>query len=176
VLRDELRRGVPGRDWAVFGDSLPLRAFRGVGKVCANDSAAARLTVSYRGSRAPDTTKDSVLLLSSDGTSSVRALVGTGAAAASCPGPGVAARASWTLDHGAPIGTVAARVFERGSYHIASSALRYRRGSSGRQPLTPEVWTSASGWIASDARLEASFVPVGENAAWRGFVAWRHPD
>jgi hypothetical protein len=175
VLREELRYGVPGRDWSVFDDSLPLRAFRGTSSVCANDSTAARLTVSYRGSRAPDPAKDSVLLLMADGTTSVRALVATGASSISCAGPGAGVRQLWTLDHGAPVSTVATRIFERGSYHIASSALRYRRGASGRQPLTPEVWTSASAWNASTERLEVSLVPTGGSTAWRGFVAWLRP-
>jgi hypothetical protein len=175
VLRTELRLGVPGRDWDVHPDSLPLRAFRGVGRVCANDSASARLVVSYRGARSPDPAKDSVLLLGADGSTSVGALVGTGTAVDPCGGPGGGSVQRWTLDRAAPSSTVAARVFERGSYHIAASALRYRRGSSGRQPLTPEVWTSASAWTASPGRLELSLVPAAGIAPWRGFVAWLRP-
>jgi hypothetical protein len=172
VLRDELRHGVPGRDWSVFSDSLPLRAFRGSGRVCESDSVSARLVVSYRGSRAPDPTKDSVLLIAGDGVTTVRALAAIGATPDPCAGPGGGARQMWTLDRGAPASVVAARIFERGSYHIASSALRYRRGASGRQPLTPEVWTSASAWSASPERLEVSLVPTGGSGSWRGFVAW----
>jgi hypothetical protein len=175
VLRTELRHGLPGRDWAVHPDSLPLRAFRGVGKVCANDSAAARLLVVYRGTRAPDPAKDSVLLLAADHSTSVRALIGTGAAFAPCGGPGGGSAERWTLDRAAPAATVVARIFERGAYHIGSSALRYHRGGSGQQPLTPEVFTSASAWAASADRLEVSFVPAGRAAPWRGFVAWLGP-
>ncbi|MDX1568512.1 MAG: prepilin-type N-terminal cleavage/methylation domain-containing protein, partial [Longimicrobiales bacterium] len=35
VVEGELRGGLPGRDWTVFGpDSLALRAFRGVAVAC----------------------------------------------------------------------------------------------------------------------------------------------
>ncbi len=173
VLRRELRHGVPGRDWDVTADSLGLRAFRGTGIVCASDSTAAELTVWYQGDRAPDPSKDSVLLVTGEGQVGVRALAGTGVAPAPCPG-GAGTSARWRLDRAAPSGTVVARVFERGSYHLSDAALRYRRGASGRQPLTPEVWSSASGWRISTDRLGVGVVPArGGGAAWSGFLAWR---
>jgi len=174
VLRRELRHAAAGRDWLADADSLALRAFRGTGIVCASDSASAELIVAYRGDRAPDPSKDSVRLLGEDGTSAVRALVGIGTAPA-CPAglPGTAAR--WTLDVAAPAGAVVASVFERGSYHLAMSALRYRRGASGRQPLTPEVWAASTAWQTSGDRLGVELIPSRAGRSWRGFLAWKLP-
>lgn len=172
VLRRELRHGIPGRDWAATADSLGLRAFRGAGIVCASDSIAAELTVWYQGDRAPDPSKDSVLLVTGEGRVGVRALAGTGTASSPCPGA-AGPTMRWRLDRAAPTGTLVARVFERGSYHLTAAALRYRRGASGRQPLTPEVWSSASGWRVSPDRLGMGVVPsLGGGAAWSGFLAW----
>lgn len=175
VLRRELRHGLPGRDWDATADSLGLRAFRGTGIVCASDSTAAELTVWYSGDRAPDPSKDSVLLVTGEGDVGVRTLVGTGAAPSPCPGGG-GASSRWRLDRAAPSGTLVARLFERGSYHLADAALRYRRGASGRQPLTPEVWSPASGWRISTERLGVGVVPSrGGGGGWSGFLAWRMP-
>jgi Tfp pilus assembly protein PilV len=175
VLRRELRHGLAGRDWAASGDSLALRAFRATAVVCASDSAAAELTVRYRGDRAPDPSKDSVLVTTPEGVTTVHALVGVGAASSACAAPGVGARLR--LDRGAPSGAVLARVFERGSYHLSDAALRYRRGASGRQPLTPEVWTSATAWDLSGDRLGVEVVPSSRGGvAWSGFLAWRTPE
>jgi hypothetical protein len=175
VLRRELRHSLAGRDWVTDADSLALRAFRGTGIACASDSAAAALIVAYRGDRAPDAAKDSVLLVAEDGTAAVRALVGVGTApACAATFPGGSAR--WTLDAAAPPGTVIARVFERGSYHLAASALRYRRGASGRQPLTPEVWSASTAWETSGERLGVELVPTGPGHSWRGFLAWKLPE
>jgi hypothetical protein len=173
VLRRELRHGVPGRDWLVEGDSLSLRAFRGAAAVCVNDTVAAQLVVSYRGDRAPDPSKDSVLLLGGDGASVPRALVGAGVSPSPCvfgPADGVTQR--WTLDQPAPTGTVAVKIFERGSYHLGGAALRYRRGASGRQPLTPEVLAAATTWDLAGGRIGVELVPSRAGVAWSGFLAW----
>jgi hypothetical protein len=177
VLRRELRHGLPGRDWVAAGDSLSLRAFRGTGLVCASDSTMAELVVAYRGDRAPDPSKDSLLLVTEEGLVAVRALIGTGVAAAPCPGVGASASARWRLDRAAPRATVVARVFERGSYHLSGAALRYRRGASGRQPLTPEVWAATTAWDVSAERLGVGIVPARvSGATWSGFLAWRTPE
>ncbi len=176
VLRRELRHGLPGRDWIADSDSLTLRAFRGTGLVCHSDSAAAELVVSYRGDRAPDPSKDSVVLVTQEGRSVVRALRGTGASATPCPGWLAGRETRWRLDVAAPAGTVLARPFERGSYHLADAALRYRRGASGRQPLTPEVWSDSTGWDVTTERLGVGLVPSVAGAPWHGFVAWRLPE
>jgi hypothetical protein len=176
VLRRELRHGVPGRDWVGEGDSISLRAFRGAAAVCSNDTVAAQLVVSYRGERAPDPSKDSVLLLGGDGTSVPRALVGAGVSPSPCSGPGGGAAQRWTLDQPAPRGTVAVKIYERGSYHLSGAALRYRRGASGRQPLTPEVLAAATTWDFSGDRIGVELVPTRAGAPWSGFLAWLSPE
>jgi len=175
VLRRELRYGVADRDWLADADSLSLRAFRGTALLCQVDSAAAEVVVTYAGERAPDATKDSVLFVGVAGDVTVRALVGV-AAAPPCSGTPPGSPARWRLDGPAPRDAVMARLFERGSYHLSGAALRYRRGASGRQPLTPEVLTAASGWSASSQRLGVTLAPASSpGAPWSGFVAWRGP-
>ena len=174
VLRREMRRGVGGADWMLEGDSLSIRAFRGVALVCRSDSATASLVVSYLGDRAPDPTKDSLLLVTEAGRGQVRALVGTAAPTIPCAGPDSAAAAEWRLDVGAPPGSIAVKLFERGAYHLSGSALRYQRGGSGRQPLTPEAWSSATRWQVSAGRVGVELVPESASAGppWRGFLTW----
>jgi hypothetical protein len=172
VLRRELRHGRPGSDWVAAHDSLALRAFRGAAVVCASDTTSAQIVVAYRGERAPDPAKDSVLLLGANGATLARALVGTGVAPTPCVGPGAGAAARWALDQPAPGGTVAAKIFERGSYYLTGAALRYRRGASGRQPLTPEALSAATAWDVAGGRLGVALVPARSGAPWRGFLAW----
>jgi len=171
VLRRELRHGRPLIDWSVGGDSLWLRAFRGAAVVCASDSVDASVVVSYSGDRAPDPTKDSIVLFDAMGASEVRALMATSTASSHCWGPGGSAR--WVLDRGVSPGVVVAKLFEHGSYHLAGGALRYRRGGAGRQPLTPDVWAPATGWAATTERLGLHIVPAATAAgtAWSGFLA-----
>jgi hypothetical protein len=174
VLRSELRRGRPGEDWVASPDSLSLRAFRGTGLVCPHDTVTAELTVSYGGNRRPDPSKDSLLLVRADGSSEVRALVAVTAASTSCGPIAEEALETWELDTGVAPGSVLARLFERGSYHVNSSALRYRRGASGRQPLTPEVWSGATAWSQAGARLGFQAYPRDALAGepWSAFLAW----
>lgn len=176
VLRSELRLGLPGRDWIPDQDSLPLRAFRGTALVCTADSANSQIDVRYSGIRSPDSSKDSVLLLG--GEPVIRALIGTGPVADSCADADAGSMMSWRLDRSAPAGTVVARLFERGSYHLSGSALRYRRGASGRQPLTPEVWSTSSGWDVSGGRLGVRLVPQNTDGGrpWSGFLSWTDPE
>lgn len=174
VLRSELRRGRPGEDWQVGGDTLGLRAFRGTALVCPRDSVSDALQVSYEGVRWPDPSKDSLLLLTAHGGTVLRDLVATGAPSASCALETPGSPSTWLLDSAAPADVVLARLFERGSYHLSGSALRYRRGLSGRQPLTPEVWSSASRWSTSADRLGIDLVPRESEAGrpWAGFLSW----
>ena len=75
------------------------------------------------------------------------------------------------------VAMVVARLFERGSYHLSDATLRYRRGASGRQPLTPEVWSVATGWRLSGQRLGVAFTPARTaGSTWSGFLAWLAPD
>jgi hypothetical protein len=175
VLRSELRDGLPGRDWTPSTDSVALRAFRGVGRLCAVDSVAPRVTVAYRGLRSPDPSKDSVLFVTEHGLTSVRALLSRTSASTPCAGAYDASSELWTLDQPGDPTFVAGRVFERGSYHLAAAALRYRRGASGRQPLTPEVLSTASGLEISAERLGLRLVAAGESTGWTGFLAQLAP-
>jgi hypothetical protein len=174
VLRRELRHGRPGQDWWSDGDSLWLRAFRGTAVVCPYDTATVEVTVSYRGDRRADPSKDSVLLISPLGDREVRGLSSVTAAAEPCGSLASAAFESWRLDAPVLPGSVIARLYERGSYHVNASALRYRRGASGRQPLTPEVWSSETAWVRSGGRLVLS-VDHGDPSAggpWSAFLSW----
>lgn len=174
LLRSELSHGRPGRDWSVSDDSLVLRAFRGTALVCPYDTASVELTVAYGGDRRPDPSKDSVLLVDALGGREVRALVAVTSAADPCSAADPVAQRTWRFDASVPVGTVLARLFERGSYHLNASALRYRRGASGRQPLTPEIWSSETRWVRSGGRLvlEAHNRDPRAGQAWSLFLSW----
>ncbi|HSM35001.1 MAG TPA: prepilin-type N-terminal cleavage/methylation domain-containing protein [Longimicrobiales bacterium] len=133
LLPAEVRLASP-TDLAPSTDTLGLRAVRGVGLVCA--VAADEVHVRYRGLRLPAPDKDSVLVLPTQGYEEAAALGGDRAAPGACDtAPGEEAR-TWSLSAASPAVGDIALVFERGSYHLAGGALRYRRGAGGRQPLT----------------------------------------
>ncbi len=169
VMAKELRAGVAGRDWkAPRGDSLAMRVFRGWGWVCGVEGAdGSRMLVSYRGERSPNPAKDSVLVLTGSGWRAAD-LVKRGAAEPSCPEGLPADAEAWTLDPPIQDGLIV-RVFERGTYHVADGAFRYRRGLGGRQPLTPEVFANGlSGLEGSEGRILLSLVGLRETV--RGTV------
>lgn len=162
VVGREVRQGGPdGWGFGTGGDTLALRVFRGWARVCPGASHDPDALVVRRvGLRAPDPTKDSVLVEGVGGARAVALAAVTGLDEA-CPGPGVAER--WTLS--SPVGGRGgvARYFERGSLHLTDAALRYRRGRAGRQPLTSEVFhTGASGVEPHGARV---WVALGMRAA-----------
>jgi hypothetical protein len=175
VLRRELRHGRGGLDWWAYADSIALRAFRGTALVCPGAPAADEILVSYRGDRLPEPAKDSVLLLMADGSRQVRGLRSVSTPDTVC---GVAADtllALWRLEASVPAGGVLARIFERGSYHLSGSALRYRTGGGGRQPLTAQVWrTPPTGWAVDSTAVSVSLVPRIEapSRSWGAFLAW----
>lgn len=128
ILGGELRSLAPADIAAASPDSLRIRAFRGGGVVCGG--AGRELWLHFRGGRAPDAAKDSVVLIRSSGTEEVLAV--DGVSGAPCGGDAL----SLVLE-GAPGAPAAyALLFESGAYHVADGALRYRRGAGGRQPLT----------------------------------------
>jgi hypothetical protein len=165
VLRSELRPGLPGQDWRLDADSISLRAFRGRALVCPRDSATAEVTVAYSGYRRPDPAKDSVLVVEPTGRREARALLGVGPATAGCGSVQVGSLERWTLD--APVAPT-----------VALSALRYRRGASGRQPLTPEVWAETTRWVLAGRRLgiDVRHLSGDAGADWATFVAWTEPE
>jgi hypothetical protein len=127
------------------GDSISVRAFRGVAIACA-DGSAADVLVRWTGVRAPDPHKDSVLVLDSGGGWSTSALRARSPAPGSCPAGSAGVEERWTL---APEvdGVRLLRFFERGSYHLVDDAFRYRIGAGGRQPLTPDAIDPAASGI-----------------------------
>jgi hypothetical protein len=171
ILRRELSRGVPGRDWTLRApDSLRLRAFRGAARVCRTGADSLTLNVLYGGVRRPDPRKDSVLVLTGDGKWTARDLVEVGPPTGSCDPPSNRPPERWQMDAGVQGTAVLARVFETGSYHIVDRALRYRPGLSGRQPISAEVLGSpASGfeafgpavWVRLESRLSGARPWVG---------------
>jgi hypothetical protein len=176
VLREELRRGVPGRDRWADSDSIVLRAFRGTGLVCATDTTRSAVTVAYSGSRLPDPRKDSVEWMAADGSVGVADLAASETLEAGCPPAFVGARTlRMTLEGFWPAGVVAIRAFERGSYHLTGSALRYRTGLGGRQPVSPEVWRdTASQLRIGELATGYTFTPASRSAPWSGFLDWSH--
>ncbi len=178
VLRQDLARGVVGVDWWGDSDSLRLRAFRGTGVVCAAGRSANEVVVAYRGDRLPDPAKDSLEVTTGEGVVHPLDLSGSPAAAVTCPGTDsaeVALRltAAWAI----PPGALFVRVFESGSYHLTGSALRYRVGSGGRQPLTPEVWVDGgTGFLHSDSTLRIRWQPAERLARPASeFLGWVPP-
>jgi hypothetical protein len=178
LLPAELSGGSPGRDWWVAsGDSVSLRAFRGLGLVSPGFGGGAGMPVCYRGIRSPNPEKDSVLLLGRDGHWTSHDLVDRVRQGSGC----LAGEGGWQEEWGlfpVPEEGVLARVFERGSYHLVDRAFRYRQGRGGRQPLTPEVISRGS-FLGSSGEepgltwdLEIKgYVALGPPGFWRG-VAW----
>jgi hypothetical protein len=120
---------------APAGDSISVRAFRGVAIAC-SDGPGTAVLVRWTGVRAPDPHKDSVLVLDPAGGWSTSALRGRSPAPGSCRAGSPGAEERWTLEPEVD-GVRLLRFFERGSYHLADDAFRYRIGAGGRQPLTP---------------------------------------
>lgn len=173
LLRRELRVGLPGRDWTAFSpDSIRLRAFRGVGRVCPGNHATAELLVDWRGVRRPDAQKDSVLFLVADGSWHTSDLVAVRASNRPCEADQAARVDAWTLSTLPPERVVLVRVYESGSYHIADRALRYRPGMAGRQPLTGEVLaTPQSGFFTRGDVLGIALEGRRRSWTWEGFLA-----
>jgi hypothetical protein len=131
---------LPGADGLQLApDTLALRAFRGRGVVCA---VGANTLMNYRGLRAPDPAKDSMLVLQGRTAEHAEPY----AAGAWSPGSCVAPPGEQTLVVPGPgLGLHdIVLFFERGSYHVANGALRYRRGPGGRQPVTADVFEADS--------------------------------
>lgn len=150
VLGGELRYTSPP-DRTPARDSVRIRAVRGAGTLCGLDGD--RIRVRYRGLRAPDPSKDSVLLITgSDTRGSVHAV--TGVAADSNCGPAIRI----ALDPPPGAGAGLALLFEAGSYHLSGGALRYRRGQGGRQPVT-EVLLRGGWFEIGPGTLTGRMVP-----------------
>jgi hypothetical protein len=193
ILHHEVGSGVPGRDWELEGDShedgraLRLRAFRGLALPCDWAPGSREGVVVWRGHRTPDPERDSVLVLTQDGTWRAVALGAhspeTGSAqgapgegepdshgsdGGTCPPDFAGASATWTLSEG-PGQILFLRYFERGRYSLEDGAFRYRRGGEGRQPLTPERVGAGSRFrLTQEGRLEVELeLEPGGHVRWR---------
>jgi len=174
VLHAETRVGDSARDgWSVASDSLAIRAFRGTALVCPFAEPSAEILVRVEGTRLPDVSKDSVLVVGDGGVTMALKLESRSRAEGGCPhGPGGNLE-RWGLSGEVSPGSVVARYYERGSYHLADGALRYRRGAGGRQPLTPSVlddresvFEDRSGGVGVRLRTHES----GEAPPWPGLL------
>ncbi|MEX2282866.1 MAG: hypothetical protein WEE89_10335 [Gemmatimonadota bacterium] len=115
-------------------DSLALRAFR-ASAVILRIEPDGRLFTRLQALRAPDPTKDSVLVLMEFGREETAQLTEATASHLPC-GQG----ACYLLRISQPVqpGSVLL-IFESGTYYLTTRALRYRLGAEGRQPITAEL-------------------------------------
>jgi hypothetical protein len=176
VLHQEVGAGVPGRDWDLEPGShqaIRLRAFRGIAIPCGWPPWAREGSVAWRGHRAPDPQRDSVLALGGEGEwwpvglDAVDGGTGGGSdpgeAQEACSGAFQGEGGRWRLSQ-APPQVVFLRYFERGRYSLEDGAFRYRRGGEGRQPLTPERVGEGSRFRISEAgelEVELELIPGG---------------
>lgn len=152
IIRGDVGRATAADLRTVAGDSLALRAFRGVGDICGAEPD--RLLIRYRGDRLPDPRKDSLLVVDGAGAEHARAIGDVRYAAVPCPL--AAGEVGLRVDMPANAGPITgvALVFESGIYFVSSRAVRYRTGAEGRQPLTPELFLQAgSGFNAATAGI-----------------------
>jgi hypothetical protein len=132
VLSAEYRTATSTDTRASARDSLSGRVFRGFAIVCAQ--TAGKTVARYRGLRAPDAAKDSILIAGEDAVSDFRT---TAVGRSTCPAGQDEEIIAMTPARSLPIGA-ALLFFETGSYYLSTNALRYRRGGEGRQPLTED--------------------------------------
>ncbi|HSG07806.1 MAG TPA: hypothetical protein VLA36_05600 [Longimicrobiales bacterium] len=166
LLRREAR--AMGMDaWGFSSDSLSIRAFRGMGTVCPHAAGGLVVPVTSRGVRGPDPSKDSVMVVTAEGAVLYRGLMRVQGGAGVCVVAGGAGSWDvWTVSDTVPPGVILVRYFERGSYHLSVSALRYRRGRAGRQPLTPETLrTPESRFTHGGVGLHAHLLPKRRSTA-----------
>ena len=175
ILGQELSGGGPETVWwEGSGDSLSLRAFRGMALV-RGWTESGELVVCFRGLRNPAPEKDSLLVLAGDGRWQALNLMARRVGAGGCWDGAEGQEEVWAVEGGGEIrGLHLARLFERGSYHLAGGAFRYRSGGGGRQPLTVENLGSgrffnpgAESW---GIEWQISLNREGQGSQWRGRV------
>jgi hypothetical protein len=134
TLQAELRHIAPRTDLrAIARDSIAARIFRGVAVVCGHRDSLT--LVRYRGLRMPDARKDSALQVGVENVAAIENVATHQAMCTAAPGEEILAI---NLAPRAPDNSMWL-VFESGSYHLSSHALRYRRGAESRQPITNEI-------------------------------------
>lgn len=158
ALRAELRDVASADIRAVARDSMSSRIFRGLAIVCG--FSGPDVFVRYHGLRLPVAAKDSALQLGPENAVSIASLRTDTTACTHYPGELILA-VRW----GAPprVGS-AWLIFETGSYHINTNALRYREAGSTRQPITNAVFDDARSAFApvSDTILRAIDVGLAD--------------
>lgn len=132
ILHAELRDIGLGDMRGASADSLAFRVFRGFGIVCA--VAEDDVVLRYRGLREPDPEKDSLLVISDERTTAFRVVTDRPLCVPRVGEHLIAIDSAGALQAGELV-----LFFESGAYHLANRALRYRRGTEGRQPLTDEL-------------------------------------
>lgn len=127
---------------AAADDSIALRAYRGLATICA--SAGNVGYVRYAGVRDPNPEKDSVLILRGDTLEFAAGLRGASVSDGCTTGANQSRDAAaneqgWRLELTRTVvpGDILL-LFEPGTYYLTGSALRYRIGAEGRQPITTE--------------------------------------
>ena len=172
ILSAEVRRATSADVSAWGSDSLSMRGFRGAALPCGTTTMGT--LVRFTGDRMPDPAKDSVLIISQSGESGT-ALNAWNAAAGTCiTHPGETVLELRTSGPVPPKSVLL--VFESGSYHLSTGALRYRIGGGGRQPLTTPIlrhpYSRFTDVTAQDVRFQievgrirsrhtAAFTPTG---------------
>ena len=150
IMRAEFQDISPIDVRSLAGDSVAARVFRAWAIVCAVDSTLA--TLRYRGIRAPEADKDSLLVLGEE-----RAVAFAEAVLPREPCAVLAGEARLAVRTARPLRRNAVvLLFESGTYHLATRALRYRRAMEGRQPITDELIDDRS----SDFRAEPRGIAV----------------
>jgi hypothetical protein len=134
TLRADLQNVAPATDvYAVARDSIAARIFRGIAIVCGRRDNTTLLR--YHGLRLADAKKDSAVQV---GVENVVAINTVAAAPGSCVT--TTSEQVLALDFGMPVLPNSMwLIFESGAYHLSGNALRYRRGTETRQPITNEV-------------------------------------
>jgi hypothetical protein len=122
IVTAEVRTTAAADVGAIAADSVALRVHRGMAVVVG--VSADGITLHYEGIRDLDPAKDSLLIVGSERVGSFTRLAGEPLRIQ----PDVPVREGDVL-----------LFFESGAYHLATNALRYRRGAEGRQPVTDEL-------------------------------------
>src|SRR5687768_2114617 len=122
IVTAEVRSVAAADLHAVAADSLALRVHRGMAVVAG--VASSGITLNYEGIRDPDPAKDSLLIVGSERAGSFTLLSGD----------------PLRIQPDIPVASHDILLFfETGAYHLATHALRYRRGVEGKQPVTDEL-------------------------------------
>lgn len=163
TLAEEWRALDPNVDvYAVASESVATRIFRGAAVVCGH--APNKTLIRYRGLRLPDAAKDSLLQLAAESAIDLSSV----AADTGCPhGPGEQVLAIDSVA-AAPRGSMWL-LFESGGYHLSAHALRYRRGTGSRQPITNQLFDDRSSAFAviADSITRAVGVTLIDRSAGR---------